>query len=183
MKPHPKSSPVSTLTTTEHRAPREAPSRKRVQASPSRPERGKPPGTGRPSADRRPNLSLARPKKWTHTLVLTGELNLRSARALEAEIERLCEEGVTGITLDLRQLTRIDSIGVAVITFRCGHCRRHGYEFSLIPGAPLIQHAFEQAGVADALPFARETEIAPQERTIVTAQPLGAADTLAAVGK
>jgi len=31
------------------------------------------------------------------------------------ELERLCEEGLTGITLDLRELTYIVSTGVAVI--------------------------------------------------------------------
>ena len=90
---------------------------------------------------------------WTHTLILTGELTHRSAHMLEVEIERLCEQGVTDITLDLRQLTYIDSIGVAVISFRCGLCRRQGYGFSLIPGSRLIHRAFEQAGVVDLLPF------------------------------
>jgi anti-anti-sigma factor len=88
----------------------------------------------------------------THTLVLTGELDYRSAHALESEIERLCEEGVTGITLDLRELTSIDSIGVAVIAFRCGLCKRRGYDFAVIPGGPLIRRAFEQAGVTRLLP-------------------------------
>jgi anti-anti-sigma factor len=100
-----------------------------------------------------PRLVLASTSVWTHTLVLTGELDHRSAHALEAEIERLCEEGVTGITLDLRELTYIDSIGVAVIVFRCGHCRRRGFEFMLVPGPELVQGAFEQAGVIDSLPF------------------------------
>jgi anti-anti-sigma factor len=89
----------------------------------------------------------------THTLVLTGGLDRRSAHALEVEIERLCEGGVTGITLDLRQLAYIDSIGVAVIAFRCGLCRRRGYDFAVIPGSRLIHRAFEQAGVTDLLPF------------------------------
>jgi anti-anti-sigma factor len=102
-----------------------------------------------------PRLALARTTAWQHTLVLTGELDGRSAHALEAEIERLCEQGVTGITLDLRELTHIDSIGVAVIVFRCGHCRRRGFDFALIPGAPAVQAAFEQAGAIDALPFAQ----------------------------
>jgi anti-anti-sigma factor len=100
-----------------------------------------------------PNLALANANVWTHTLILTGELNRRSAHTLEAEIERLCEEGVTGITLDLRGLTYIDWTGVAVIAFRCNLCKRRGYDFALIPGSPLIQYAFEQAGVGDALPF------------------------------
>lgn len=173
MKPHLTSSAVSSNTTNEHAAAQAAASHTRAacgRATSSRPERGKPPGSARPQVGK-PSLSLARAKTWTHTLVLTGELNLRSARALEAEIERLCEEGVTGITLDLRQLTRIDSIGVAVIAFRCGHCRRHGYEFSLIPGSLLVQRAFAQAGVADSLPFLRDGEPAAPDRTIVIAQP------------
>jgi anti-anti-sigma factor len=88
-----------------------------------------------------------------HTLILTGELDRRSAHALEAEIERLCEEGVSNITLDLRELRYIDPIGVAVIAFRCRLCQRRGYEFALIPGGRMIHRAFEQAGVAGLLPF------------------------------
>lgn len=88
-----------------------------------------------------------------HTLILTGELDSRSAHALEAEIERLCDEGVTSITLDLRELDYIDPAGVAVIAFRCRLCQRRGYEFALIPGGRMIHRAFEQAGVAGLLPF------------------------------
>lgn len=96
---------------------------------------------------------------WTHTLVLTGELTHRSARTLEVEIERLCEQGVNGITLDLRQLAHIDSIGVAVISFRSGLCQRQGRAFALIAGSRPIQRAFEQAGVTDLLPF-QDDEVA-----------------------
>ena len=109
------------------------------------------------------SLVLASVTVRMHTLVLTGELDHRSAHALEAEIERLCEEGVTGITLDLRELTSIDSIGVAVITFRCGLCKRRGYDFALIPGPRDVHRVFEQAGVVDLLPF--------QEEEVATARP------------
>ena len=90
---------------------------------------------------------------WNHTVILTGELTHRSAHALEVEIERLCEEGVTDITLDLRDLTWIDPVGVAVIAFRCGLCEKRGYGFRLIRGSHAVQHAFEQAGVLELLPF------------------------------
>ena len=102
---------------------------------------------------------------WTHTLILTGELTHRSAHALEMEIERLCDEGVTGITLDLRQLRQIDSIGVSVISFRCGLCQRQGLAVSLIPGSRLIQRAFERAGVSDLLPFQVDEVAARRLRT------------------
>jgi anti-anti-sigma factor len=83
--------------------------------------------------------------------VLTGELNQRSAHALEAEIERLCEEQVSGITLDLRELEQIDPTGVAVIAFRSGLCKRRGFDFEVIAGSAPINAAFERAGVADLL--------------------------------
>ena len=112
-----------------------------------------------------PALPIARP----HTLILTGELDRGSAHALEAEIDRLCEEGVTAITLDLRGLTYIDAIGVAVIAFRCRLCQRRGYEFALIPGPQLIQRAFERAGVTDQLPFQEDAVPTPRLHGLVLA--------------
>ena len=103
-----------------------------------------------------PSTVLASVSARTHTLILTGELDHRSAPALEAEIEQLCKEGVTGITLDLRELTYIDSTGVAVIAFRYRLCKRRGYELAVIPGSRFIHRALEQAGVEDLLPFQRE---------------------------
>ena len=90
----------------------------------------------------------------THTLVLVGELNRASTHTLEAEIERLYEGGIKAITLDLRQLSGIDSAGVAVIVFRSRWCSKRGCELMLIQGPRAVQRAFELAGVAaDALPF------------------------------
>jgi anti-anti-sigma factor len=105
------------------------------------------------SAGNEPGSALASAGLRAHTVVLTGELTHRSAHALEVEIERLCEEGVSSITLDLRQLEQIDSIGAAVIAFRSGLCQRQGYGFTLIPGPRSIQRAFEQAGMISLLPF------------------------------
>ena len=107
---------------------------------------------------------------WMHTLVLTGELTHHSAHTLEVEIERLFEMGVTGITLDLRQLTYIDPIGVGVIAFRSRLCRRQGHGFLLIPGPQSIQRAFEQAGVVDWLPFQEDALAARRLRAAALAR-------------
>jgi anti-anti-sigma factor len=112
------------------------------------------------------------PAARAHTLVLTGELNHRSAHSLETEIERLCGEGVTRITIDLRQLGRIDAIGVAVIAFRCKLCLRQGFGFTLIPGPPPIHHAFERAGVAEMLPFQDDDIAARRLRAATPSQRL-----------
>jgi anti-anti-sigma factor len=105
-------------------------------------------------ASEEPGIVAVRNRR--HTLILTGELTRGSARALEAEIERLCEQGVSGITLDLRELASIDPIGVAVIAFRSGLCQRRGYDFAVIPGSRFVHRVFEQAGATDVLSFREE---------------------------
>ena len=116
-----------------------------------------------------PKPALASVRARMHTLVLEGELNHRSAHALEAEIDRLCEDGVSGITLDLRELTYIDSTGVAVIAFRCGLLERRGYDFALIPGSGAIRRAFEEARVADLLPAQEDDLATPRPPALVLA--------------
>jgi anti-anti-sigma factor len=109
-----------------------------------------------------------------HTLILSGSLDRGSVRQLETEIERLCEDGVTGITLDLRELAYIDAIGVAVVAFRCGLCLRRGCEFALIRGPRIVQRAFEHAGLSELLPFIDER--AQLEEQVALAEELPASD-------
>ena len=116
--------------------------------------------TSRTNVPRKPRLKLASSTTWTHTVIPVGELDHCSVHALETEIERLCEEGVHAITLDLRELTHIDQTGVAVIAFRAGLCKRRGHEFSLIAGSEPIHRAFERAGLAGLLPFQEEQQAA-----------------------
>ena len=121
---------------------------------------GDPPRPAAAAREGERGLVLTSVNTWNHTLILTGELTHRSAHALEVEIERLCEEGVTDITLDMRDLQWIDPVGVAVIAFRCSLCEKRGYGFRLIRGSRAVQRAFEQAGVIEMLPFQDDDDIA-----------------------
>jgi anti-anti-sigma factor len=103
------------------------------------------------SAHARPHLKLASARIWRHTLILTGNLDHRSAPELEDEIECLCQEGVTSLTLDLRRLDEIDSTGVAVIRFRSALCKRRGHDVAVIPGSRVIHRALAEAGATDVL--------------------------------
>jgi anti-anti-sigma regulatory factor len=60
----------------------------------------------------------------------------------------------------MRDLQKIDPVGVAVIAFRCGLCEKRGYGFRLIRGSRSVQRAFEQAGVIEMLPFQEDDAIA-----------------------
>jgi anti-anti-sigma factor len=99
----------------------------------------------------RPRLTPASAPAWRHKLILIGKLDYRSAPELEEEIECLCQEGVTILTLDLRQLDAIDSTGVTAIAFRGTACKRQGQDFAVIPGSGGIRRALAEAGAANLL--------------------------------
>jgi anti-anti-sigma factor len=99
----------------------------------------------------RPHLTLGGPPVWRHKLILTGKLDHGSASELDEEIECLCQEGVTVLTLDLRQLDAIDSTGVAAIAFRGAVCKRLGSDFAVIPGSHVVRRALAEAGATDLL--------------------------------
>lgn len=90
-----------------------------------------------------------------HTLRLSGELEITSANTLQRAVVRLCEQPLLSLTIDLRELTFIDSTGLAAIILASKICERHpgGYDFWLIPGPSNIQRLFEVTGLIDALPF------------------------------
>jgi anti-anti-sigma factor len=154
MEPHLRASTTSPLVHEEIGADRKVTSRTRMATSSTRAARIAQEIPGEPT------VTLASVRLRTHTLALTGELNHRSATVLEHEIERLCDDGVTGITLDLRSLTFIDAVGVAVISFRSRLCKRRGYDFAIIPGSQLVHRALEEAGATDLLPFDGDDKLA-----------------------
>jgi anti-anti-sigma factor len=103
------------------------------------------------AAHSRPHLTLASTPVWRHRLILTGKLDYRSASELEEEIECLCQEGVTILTLDLRQLDAIDPTGATVIAFCGAACRRRGHDFAVILGSRVIHRVLTEAGATDLL--------------------------------
>jgi len=87
-----------------------------------------------------------------HTLVLSGELDMTPAAALQAVIVS-CVHAKAGLTLDLRHLTFIDSTGLHLILFAQKLCQDKGAEFALIPGPRQVQRVFEIADLLNRLPF------------------------------
>jgi anti-anti-sigma factor len=105
----------------------------------------------RAQAQPQPQMTLASAPIWRHKLVLTGRLNQRTAVELEDEIECLCEEGVTILTLDLRQLDAIDSVGAKTIALHGVGCKRRGRDFAVVPGSPVVHRVLAEAGAESLL--------------------------------
>jgi anti-anti-sigma factor len=92
-----------------------------------------------------------------HTLVLSGELDMTPAAALQAVIVT-CVQSKPGLTLDLRRLTFIDSTGLHLILFAQRLCQDKEAEFALIPGPTRVHRIFELAGLVARLPFREPTK-------------------------
>jgi anti-anti-sigma factor len=89
-----------------------------------------------------------------HRLILTGELDMRSAPDLEEAICTLCKERTSGLVLDLSRLTFIDLCGLRMVLFARELCEWQGCDFGLIPGPRNVQRVFEPANLLDGVaPF------------------------------
>ncbi len=109
----------------------------------------------------RPQLTLASAPAWNHKLILKGRLDRRTVVELEDEIECLCEEGVTVLTLDLRQLDAIDSAGASAIAWGGLACKQRGRGFTVVPGSPAVHRALSEAGTEGLLADDAGPERAP----------------------
>ncbi|HEX3692490.1 MAG TPA: STAS domain-containing protein [Solirubrobacteraceae bacterium] len=124
------------------------------------------------------------PPVWRHKLILTGRLDHRTATELEDEIECLCEEGVAILTLDLRQLDAIDSIGARTIAVGgAAACERRGCDLTVVAGPPAVRDALCEVGAESLLmgdrgqtgavrPAARASESSLRETSTVMVKDL-----------
>lgn len=87
-------------------------------------------------------------------VALTGELDVATALRLQQTLARLIPDDETSaLTLDLSQLTFIDSSGLAAVVYASRLCERHDCELSVIRGTDAVHGVFEMTGLAEHLPF------------------------------
>jgi anti-sigma B factor antagonist len=90
-----------------------------------------------------------------HTLLLSGELDMAAEDELEAAIVSCA--GAARLTLDLSQVTFMDSTGITLVLLANDLCKAHDIAFALVPGPRQVQRVFEIAGLLERLPFSMES--------------------------
>jgi anti-anti-sigma factor len=98
------------------------------------------------SAQDRRHLTLVPPRPWSHTLILKGNMDHESAAELEDELECLRQEGVTDLTLDLRQLDALDPHGAQVIASHSAFFNARGRHFAVLVASATIDRTLADAG-------------------------------------
>lgn len=88
-----------------------------------------------------------------HRLVLTGEVDVYAAPALEDVVRRICETGPTEIVIDLQGVSFMDSSGLKAMMSARKLCKRNGCVLSIVPGPRQVQSLFDLTGLSELLPF------------------------------
>jgi anti-sigma B factor antagonist len=88
------------------------------------------------------------------TLTLVGELDLATTPRLTKYLTTVAETHRGLIVIDLRQLTFLDSTGVAALAAADRHARRGGWKLAIVKGPPQVQRVLEFCGLTEVLPLA-----------------------------
>ena len=91
----------------------------------------------------------------TAVVRLAGELDLAEVGPLQAELDRLCGNGLAGLTVDLSELDFLDSTGLHLLMKLRGRCEGESLPLTLVPGPPSVQRLFQITGTDQQFTFAQ----------------------------
>lgn len=89
----------------------------------------------------------------THTLSLSGELDLTSAARLQAAIDELVAQGRHRVVVDLRELTFCDSTGLTTFVRGNRDCTAHGGWLRLAGAQGHVERVIGISGLLDVLGY------------------------------
>ena len=93
-------------------------------------------------------------------IALRGELDLAHAYTFDEELRNVESAQPLCVILDLRQLTFLDSCGLARLLAARRRARRLGHRLLLVRGPRLIQRLFALAAVDEAFEMVSEVPVA-----------------------
>jgi anti-anti-sigma factor len=89
------------------------------------------------------------------TAAVSGEFDMAATFTLEPALERAMEAPeLRRLTLDLSDVTFIDSTGIGVVLWLAAELETRDVVLRIVPGPPEVQRVFETAGLVGVLPFA-----------------------------
>ena len=89
-------------------------------------------------------------------LALRGELDLSSAPAVEAAVQRAIQLGARQLVLDLRELAFMDSTGLRTVLRADALARAAGARLALVDGSEPVRRVFEMTGMRQRLTWVDE---------------------------
>ena len=82
-----------------------------------------------------------------------GDLDLATVEDVRAQLQELRAAGFSHLILDLRRTTFLDSSALHMVVEINATAANDGFAFTITPGPPTVQRAFELTGLDTRLPF------------------------------
>jgi anti-sigma B factor antagonist len=89
---------------------------------------------------------------------IEGELDLASSPTLEQEIDRVSDDDVDLLIVDLRELRFMDSTGLHALVKANKRAKESGRKFAVVQGGAQIQRLLSLTGVDELLTVAQSPE-------------------------
>ena len=98
--------------------------------------------------DLQPPFALTIARNGSHTVVsLRGELDIASEGEVAAGFGLVLGPPTTVLTVDMRELTFLDSTGLRLLLNLRTQCEASDCRLLIVPGGPAIQRAFDVSGL------------------------------------
>jgi len=91
-------------------------------------------------------------------VTVRGEIDVASAPQLRSHLHELCSDDVTTISVDLREVTFLDSSALGVLVGALRRCRESNTEFRLIINSPRLLKIFEITGLTSVFEISETPE-------------------------
>jgi anti-sigma B factor antagonist len=90
-----------------------------------------------------------RPEGDLTVVVVTGELDIATAPRIRDTVSRLRADGCDAMVLDLRELTFVDSQGLALLVQLDREARTQAWDFAIADGSPPLSRLLKIVGLED----------------------------------
>jgi anti-sigma B factor antagonist len=80
-------------------------------------------------------------------VTVRGEIDVASAPELRTHLHELCTDDARSVTVDLREVTFLDSSALGVLVGALRRCRENETEFRLVITSPRLLKIFEITGL------------------------------------
>jgi anti-anti-sigma factor len=93
-----------------------------------------------------------------------GEIDLATVPVVDEHLSELQAAGVKQLTLDLRDVSFLDSTGLRMILVWDARSRADGFAFRLVAGSPTVQRLFDLTDTTQRLTFVDPADYVGRDR-------------------
>jgi anti-sigma B factor antagonist len=94
---------------------------------------------------------------WPRVRV-SGEVDIQTSPLLDKELQKVLDQGVSSILVDLDEVTFLDSTGLSVLIAALKRCQASGGELRLVSPRSNVRRVLEITGLTDTFHVVSEDE-------------------------